>query len=136
VAELRRRLGIVSDFGCSRSPAEANVAFALEVISTPSANIPGKVARALTRVGLAQSRLFRRSCRAASSSGWRLPALVNDRSSSRRQPTGTSTMRHPRHLPTLREINAAGTAVRWHAHDLELVSAQNTDVSSSTMAAV
>ena len=55
VAELRRRLGIVfQDFQLLEDRnAEANVAFALEVIGTPKASIAPKVARALTQVGLA-----------------------------------------------------------------------------------
>jgi len=55
ISTLRRRLGIVfQDFRLlDDRTAEANVAFALEVIGAPRASIPGKVARALTQVGLA-----------------------------------------------------------------------------------
>src|SRR6201995_197237 len=53
--KLRRRLGIVfQDFRLlEEQTAEQNVAFALEVTGAPRANIPNKVARALTQVGLA-----------------------------------------------------------------------------------
>ena len=55
IPKLRRRLGIVfQDFRLLEDrTAEQNVAFALEVTGTPRANIPNKVARALTQVGLA-----------------------------------------------------------------------------------
>jgi cell division transport system ATP-binding protein len=54
VAKLRRKLGVVfQDFRLLEDrTAEANVAFALEVIDTPRAAIPAKVARALAQVGL------------------------------------------------------------------------------------
>jgi len=55
VSKLRRRLGIVfQDFRLLEDrTAEGNVAFALEVTGVPRPLIPGKVARALTAVGLA-----------------------------------------------------------------------------------
>src|SRR6185312_11439269 len=55
IPKLRRRLGIVfQDFRLLEDrTAEGNVAFALEVIGTPKQQIPNKVARALTQVGLA-----------------------------------------------------------------------------------
>src|SRR5687767_15623710 len=54
VAQLRRRLGIVfQDFRLLEDrTAEANVAFALEVIGTPRAQIAPKVQRLLGQVGL------------------------------------------------------------------------------------
>jgi cell division transport system ATP-binding protein len=54
VAKLRRKLGVVfQDFRLLEDrTAEANIAFALEVIDTPRAAIPAKVSRALAQVGL------------------------------------------------------------------------------------
>src|SRR5258708_12975478 len=54
VAHLRRRLGVVfQDFRLLETRTAAqNVGFALEVTGTPRSAIPGKVARALTPVGL------------------------------------------------------------------------------------
>lgn len=54
VAKLRRKLGIVfQDFRLLEDrTAEANVAFALQVIDAPKASIRDKVARALHQVGL------------------------------------------------------------------------------------
>jgi len=55
VAKLRRKLGVVfQDFRLLEDrTAEANVAFALEVIDVPRSSIQPKVARALAQVGLA-----------------------------------------------------------------------------------
>ncbi len=55
IPQLRRRLGIVfQDFRLLPDrTAEQNVAFALEVVGTPQAQIGAKVARLLTQVGLA-----------------------------------------------------------------------------------
>jgi cell division ATP-binding protein FtsE len=55
IPQLRRRLGIVfQDFRLLPDrTAEQNVAFALEVVGTPHAQIGARVARLLTQVGLA-----------------------------------------------------------------------------------
>jgi cell division transport system ATP-binding protein len=68
IARLRRKLGIIfQDFRLLEDrTAEANVAFALEVTGVPRTLIGGRVARALTQVGLASKSNFP----VASSSGW------------------------------------------------------------------
>ncbi|HYD54318.1 MAG TPA: ATP-binding cassette domain-containing protein, partial [Gemmatimonadaceae bacterium] len=55
IARLRRKLGIVfQDFRLLEDrTVEQNVAFALEVTGAPTRSIPDKVARVITRVGLA-----------------------------------------------------------------------------------
>jgi cell division transport system ATP-binding protein len=127
IAELRRRLGIVfQDFQLLEDrTAEANVAFALEVIGTPSAIIPGKVARALTQVGLA-SKATALPQELSGGEQQRVAfarALVNDPFVLiADEPTGNLDDRATRGIfQLLREINAAGTAVLMATHDLELV---------------
>ena len=127
VAELRRRLGIVfQDFQLLEDrTAEANVAFALQVIGTPSASIPGKVARALTQVGLASkaTALPRELSGGEQQRVAFARALVNDPFVLiADEPTGNLDDRATRGIfQLLREINAAGTAVLMATHDLELV---------------
>jgi cell division transport system ATP-binding protein len=127
VAELRRRLGIVfQDFQLLEDrTAEANVAFALEVIGTPRASIPGKVARALTQVGLASkaTALPRELSGGEQQRVAFARALVNDPFVLiADEPTGNLDERATRGIfQLLREINASGTAVLMATHDLELV---------------
>ena len=127
IAVLRRRLGIVfQDFRLLEDrTAEANVAFALEVIGTPRANIPGKVARALTQVGLAsKATALPRELSGGEQQRVALArALVNDPFVLiADEPTGNLDERATRGIfQLLREINAAGTAVIMATHDLELV---------------
>jgi len=127
VAELRRRLGIVfQDFQLLEDrTAEANVAFALEVIGAPRATIPGKVARALTQVGLASkaTALPRELSGGEQQRVAFARALVNDPFVLiADEPTGNLDERATRGIfQLLREINASGTAVLMATHDLELV---------------
>src|SRR5947208_8303379 len=127
IAELRRRLGIVfQDFQLLEDrTAEANVAFALEVIGTPRANIPGKVARALTQVGLAsKSTALPRELSGGEQQRVAFArALVNDPFVLiADEPTGNLDDRATRGIfQLLREINASGTAVLMATHNLELV---------------
>ena len=127
IAELRRRLGIVfQDFQLLEDrTAEANVAFALEVIGTPKANIAGKVARALTQVGLASkaTALPRELSGGEQQRVAFARALVNDPFVLiADEPTGNLDERATRGIfQLLREINASGTAVLMATHDLELV---------------
>jgi cell division transport system ATP-binding protein len=99
VAKLRRRLGIVfQDFQLLEDrTAEQNVAFALEVIGTPAANIPSKVSRALAQVGLAS----------------KATALPLELSGGEQQRVAFAR--------ALVNINASGTAVIMATHDLALV---------------
>jgi cell division transport system ATP-binding protein len=127
VAKLRRRLGIVfQDFQLLEDrTAEANVAFALQVIGTPAATIPGKVARALTQVGLASkaTALPRELSGGEQQRVAFARALVNDPFVLiADEPTGNLDERAKRGIfQLLREINASGTAVIMATHDLELV---------------
>src|SRR3954469_9415643 len=127
VAELRRRLGIVfQDFQLLEDrTAEANVAFALEVIGAPKATIAGKVARALTQVGLASkaTALPRELSGGEQQRVAFARALVNDPFVLiADEPTGNLDERATRGIfQLLREINAAGTAVLMATHDLDLV---------------
>ena len=127
VAQLRRRLGIVfQDFQLLEDrTAEANVGFALQVIGTPAANIPGRVARALTQVGLAsKATAFPRELSGGEQQRVALArALVNDPFVLiADEPTGNLDERATRGIfQLLREINASGTAVVMATHDLELV---------------
>jgi len=127
IPQLRRRLGIVfQDFRLLEDrTAEANVAFALEVTGTPAAQIPGKVARALTQVGLAsKSTAYPRELSGGEQQRVAFArALVNDPFVLiADEPTGNLDDRATRGIfQLLREINAAGTAVIMATHDLELV---------------
>jgi cell division transport system ATP-binding protein len=127
VATLRRRLGIVfQDFRLLEDrSAEANVAFALEVIGAPRSSIPGKVARALTQVGLASksSALPRELSGGEQQRVAFARALVNDPFVLiADEPTGNLDERATRGIfQLLREINASGTAVLMATHDLALV---------------
>ena len=127
IAELRRRLGVVfQDFQLLEDrTAEANVAFALEVIGAPRGSIPGKVARALTQVGLASkaTALPRELSGGEQQRVAFARALVNDPFVLiADEPTGNLDERATRGIfQLLREINASGTAVLMATHDLELV---------------
>src|SRR3954464_10732215 len=127
VAQLRRRLGIVfQDFRLLEDrTAEQNVAFALEVTGTPRANIPNKVARALTQVGLAsKSTAYPKELSGGEQQRVAFArALVNDPFVLiAHEPTGNLDERATRGIfQLLREINTAGTAVLMATHNLELV---------------
>ena len=127
VAKLRRKLGVVfQDFRLLEDrTAEANVAFALEVIDTPRAAIPAKVARALAQVGLSAKAT---SLPSEMSGGEQqrvaiARALVNDPFVLiADEPTGNLDERATRGVfQLLRDINASGTAVMMATHNLDLV---------------
>jgi cell division transport system ATP-binding protein len=127
VAKLRRKLGIVfQDFRLldDRS-AEANVAFALEVIGTRRDQINPRVNRALSQVGLA-AKLKANPRELSGGEQQRVAiarALVNDPVVLiADEPTGNLDERATRGVfQLLRDINTAGTAVLMATHDLELV---------------
>ncbi len=127
VPELRRRLGIVfQDFGLLEDrTAEQNVAFALEVIGTPSRQIGPKVARVLTQVGLAgKSTALPTELSGGEQQRVAIArALVNDPLVLLAdEPTGNLDDRATRGIfQLLRDINATGTAVMMATHDLDLV---------------
>jgi cell division transport system ATP-binding protein len=127
VAKLRRRLGIVfQDFRLLEDlTAEQNVAFALEVIGTPRANIPGRVSRVLTQVGLAsKSSAYPKELSGGEQQRVAFArALVNDPFVLiADEPTGNLDERATRGIfQLLREINASGTAVLMATHNLDLV---------------
>jgi cell division transport system ATP-binding protein len=127
IPELRRKLGIIfQDFRLlEERTAEANVAFALEVIGTPKSQIPNKVARALAQVGLAsKARAYPRELSGGEQQRVAFArALVNDPFVLvADEPTGNLDERATRGIfQLLREINAAGTAVLMATHDLDLV---------------
>ena len=127
VPKLRRRLGIVfQDFRLLEDrTAEQNVAFALEVIGTPPASIPNKVARALTQVGLAsKSTALPKELSGGEQQRVAFArALVNDPFVLiADEPTGNLDERATRGIfQLLREINASGTAVLMATHNLDLV---------------
>jgi cell division transport system ATP-binding protein len=105
--------------------AEANIAFALEVIDTPRAAIPAKVSRALAQVGLSAKAT---SLPSEMSGGEQqrvaiARALVNDPFVLiADEPTGNLDERATRGVfQLLRDINASGTAVMMATHNLELV---------------
>lgn len=127
VAQLRRKLGVVfQDFRLLEDrTAEANVAFALEVVDTPRDKIPGRVSRVLNRVGLAsKATSFPRELSGGEQQRVAIArALVNDPFVLiADEPTGNLDDRATRGVfQLLREINAAGTAVVMATHNLELV---------------
>ena len=126
-AKLRRKLGVVfQDFRLLEDrTAEANVAFALEVIDTPRSAIPGKVARALAQVGLSsKATSYPRELSGGEQQRVAIArALVNDPFVLiADEPTGNLDERATRGVfQLLRDINASGTAVVMATHNLELV---------------
>jgi len=127
VAKLRRKLGVVfQDFQLLEDrTAEANVAFALEVIGTPRSAIPGKVARALAQVGLAsKGTSYPRELSGGEQQRVAIArALVNDPFVLiADEPTGNLDERATRGVfQLLRDINSSGTAVLMATHNLDLV---------------
>jgi cell division transport system ATP-binding protein len=127
ISKLRRRLGIVfQDFRLLEDrTAEGNVAFALEVIGTPRAQIGPKVSRVLTQVGLAaKATAYPKELSGGEQQRVAIArALVNDPFVLiADEPTGNLDERATRGVfQLLREINAAGTAVIMATHDLDLV---------------
>lgn len=127
VAKLRRKLGVVfQDFRLLEDrTAEANVAFALEVIDAPRASIQPKVARALAQVGLsAKATSLPRELSGGEQQRVAIArALVNDPFVLiADEPTGNLDERATRGVfQVLREINASGTAVMMATHNLDLV---------------
>ena len=127
VAKLRRRLGIVfQDFRLlDDRTAEDNVAFALEVIGTRRDQIPPRVQRALSQVGLgSKMKAFPRELSGGEQQRVAIArALVNDPFVLiADEPTGNLDERATRGVfQLLRDINASGTAVLMATHDLELI---------------
>ena len=127
VAKLRRKLGVVfQDFRLLEDrTAEANIAFALEVIDTPRSSIPNKVARALAQVGLAsKATAYPREMSGGEQQRVAIArALVNDPFVLiADEPTGNLDERATRGVfQLLRDINSSGTAVMMATHNLELV---------------
>jgi cell division transport system ATP-binding protein len=127
VATLRRRLGIVfQDFRLlDDRTAEANVAFALEVIGTRRDLIAPRVNRVLSQVGLtSKAKSFPRELSGGEQQRVAIArALVNDPIVLiADEPTGNLDERATRGVfQLLRDINAAGTAVLMATHDLDLV---------------
>jgi len=127
ISKLRRRLGIIfQDFRLlEERTVEANVAFALEVTGTPSAQIGPKVSRVLTQVGLtSKTTAFPRELSGGEQQRVAIArALVNDPFVLiADEPTGNLDERATRGVfQLLREINAAGTAIIMATHDLDLV---------------
>ena len=126
VAKLRRKLGIIfQDFRLLEDrTVEQNVGFALEVIGVGRTAIAGRVARVLTRVGLAaKATALPRELSGGEQQRVAIArALVNDPFLLvADEPTGNLDERATRGIfQLLREINAAGTAVVMATHNLEL----------------
>jgi cell division transport system ATP-binding protein len=127
ISQLRRKLGIVfQDFRLLEDrTAEQNVAFALEVTGVSKSEIPDRVTRVLTQVGLAAkaSQLPRQLSGGEQQRVAIARALVNDpHFLLADEPTGNLDERATRGvIQLLREINAAGTSVIMATHDLEIV---------------
>jgi cell division transport system ATP-binding protein len=127
IPHLRRKLGIVfQDFRLLPDrTAEQNVAFALEVVGTPHAQIGPKVARLLTQVGLtSRATAFPHELSGGEQQRVAIArALANDPLLLLAdEPTGNLDDRatHAIFL-LLREINARGTAVLMATHDVALI---------------
>ncbi len=127
ISLLRRKLGIVfQDFRLLEDrTVEDNIAFALEVIDTPTEKIRAKVSRLLGQVGLS-SKATSHPRELSGGEQQRVAiarALANDPFVLvADEPTGNLDDRATRGVfQLLREINAAGTAVVMATHDLELV---------------
>ena len=125
--QLRRRLGIVfQDFRLLPDrTAEQNIAFALEVIGTPRANIAPRVARLLTQTGLAaKATAFPHELSGGEQQRVAIArALANDPFVLLAdEPTGNLDDRatHAVYM-LLRDINASGTAVVMATHDIALI---------------
>jgi cell division transport system ATP-binding protein len=127
IPRLRRRLGIVfQDFRLlSDRTAEENVAFALEVTGCRRDQIPTRVMRVLTQVGLAaKAHAYPQELSGGEQQRVALArALVNDPAILLAdEPTGNLDERATRGVfQLIREINAAGTCVVMATHDLDLV---------------
>src|SRR5215213_3471513 len=127
ISQLRRKLGVVfQDFRLLEDrTAEANVAFALEVIDTPRAAISAKVSRALAQVGLSsKATSYPREMSGGEQQRVAIArALVNDPFVLiADEPTGNLDERATRGVfQLLRDINASGTAVMMATHNLDLV---------------
>jgi cell division transport system ATP-binding protein len=127
VARLRRRLGIIfQDFRLLEDrTAEANVAFALEVIGTRRDQIAPRVNRVLTQVGLAsKGKAFPNELSGGEQQRVAIArALVNDPVALiADEPTGNLDERATRGVfQLLRDINGAGTAVLMATHDLDMI---------------
>ncbi|HYC52675.1 MAG TPA: cell division ATP-binding protein FtsE [Gemmatimonadaceae bacterium] len=127
IAKLRRKLGIVfQDFRLLEDrSAEANVAFALEVIGTRRDQIAPRVQRALGQVGLgSKMKSFPRELSGGEQQRVAIArALVNDPFVLvADEPTGNLDERATRGVfQLLRDINASGTAVLMATHNLDLV---------------
>ena len=127
ISQLRRKLGIVfQDFRLLEDrTAEQNVAFALEVTGVSKKEIPDRVTRVLTQVGLAAkaSQLPRQLSGGEQQRVAIARALVNDpHFLLADEPTGNLDERATRGVfQLLRDINAAGTSVIMATHDLEMV---------------
>ncbi|HEX9167257.1 MAG TPA: cell division ATP-binding protein FtsE [Gemmatimonadales bacterium] len=127
VPKLRRRLGIVfQDFRLLEyRTAEENVAFALEVTGVPARLIPGRVTRALTKVGLAgKARAYPHEMSGGEQQRVAIArALVNDPPIILAdEPTGNLDERATKGVfQLLRDINAGGTSVIMATHNLDLV---------------
>jgi cell division transport system ATP-binding protein len=127
VSQLRRRLGIVfQDFRLLEDrTAEANIAFALEVIGTRRDQIAPRVNRALSQVGLAgKAKAYPRELSGGEQQRVAIArALVNDPFVLiADEPTGNLDERATLGVfQLLRDINASGTSVLMATHDLDLV---------------
>jgi cell division transport system ATP-binding protein len=127
IVKLRRKLGIVfQDFRLLEDrTAEENIAFALEVVGTPTATIQGKVARSLAQVGLSsKATSYPRELSGGEQQRVAVArAMVNDPFVLiADEPTGNLDERATRAVyQLLRDINAAGTAVVMATHDMDLV---------------
>jgi cell division transport system ATP-binding protein len=127
VPQLRRRLGIVfQDFRLLEDrTAEENVAFALEVTGARRSQIPARVMRVLSQVGLAaKAHAYPRELSGGEQQRVAIArALVNEPTVLLAdEPTGNLDERATRGVfQLLRDINASGTAVVMATHDLDLV---------------